>query len=207
MEQRVLVVGDGKHELGDGSEMASLVILLRRLVGDSIRFRPECRQICSFKRRIHARGDRYARKLIAVLIDAQKAGYAAAFIVIDRDGDRSRTVSATEAQESELATIPRAIAVAVETYDAWFLADHSALCHELQVSIDMSPAPETLKSPKAVIEELCNDHHYVNSTRQLYSRLAERIDFDRLRERCPLGFAVFADRVREAGQRLRTTGK
>ena len=53
---RVLIVAEGKHELGQECEDGALVILVRRLV--SRRIQVECEKVRSAKVRVHRRPDK-----------------------------------------------------------------------------------------------------------------------------------------------------
>lgn len=202
MDRRVLIVSEGKHELATDPSESSLAEFVRRLVPDPVTVRAECRDIRQFTRRIHGRGDRYARKFIAILDEAQKLGFNAAVIVVDCDRDRTRIGSATTAQQSDHVGLPRAVAVAIETYDAWFLGDHVALSDVLNATIDMQPLPENLTDPKSQIQKLRDEHVFDGSLSRLYFLLAVCCRIEHVVERCPGGFAVFVQRVREMGQSL-----
>jgi hypothetical protein len=205
MERRILVVAEGEHELADFSENGSLIILLRRILAD-FSFRAECRPIKSFNRRVHvrddrrARGDRHARKLIAILDEAEKGRFDAVCILFDRDGDKSRELAATTAQETNYVAIPRAVGVAVESYDAWYLADELALTTELKVNVDRQSDPEVEKSPKDKVRRLLQAHNYPVSQREFYSAIAASISLQLLINRCPAGFAVFHERVKSISE-------
>ena len=210
MERRILVVAEGEHELADFSENGSLIILLRRIL-ENVSFRAECRPIKSFTRRIHVRderraqGDRHARKLIAILDEAKKGRFDAVCILFDRDGDKSREVAATTAQETSYVALPRAVGVAVESYDAWYLADELALATELKGNVDRQSDPEDERSPKENVRRLLEAHNYSASQREFYSAIAASINLQLLINRCPAGFGVFHDRVKSIGKQLSRT--
>ncbi|MEZ5944453.1 MAG: hypothetical protein R3C18_23945 [Planctomycetaceae bacterium] len=191
---RVLVVGEGPHELGDGRETSSLVSLLQRLLPQRS-IEATCCAIKSFKQRVHGRGDRHVKKLLWILNDAAKSDYEAVVLLIDRDGDKSRQSAIDIAQVSDFVNIPRAFGVAVESYDAWFLADHAKLAELLDIRIDMISQPEKKSDPKSLLRNYKNQSAYEGTQRQLYFDLAEIVDLELLKQRCPGGFGEFSERV------------
>ncbi len=196
MKYSVLVVAEGDHELSGGHPDAALTTFVRRLLGDGVELQATGLRIREFKRHMHpGKGDRLGRKFIFITQFAEREGYDAAIILIDHDGDDTRLKSATFAQEATVTSFPRAVGIAVRTFDAWFLADHAALSTVLGKSIDMQSNPENHSDPKKICEGLNSTANEELRLRDLYSKVATIADLQILRERCPAGFAVFADRV------------
>ena len=189
-------MGEGPHELGDGCETSSLVALLKRLLPQQS-IEATCCAIKSFKQRVHGKGDRHVKKLLWILNDAAKSNYEAVILLIDRDGDKIREAAIDTAQTSDFVNIRRALGVAVETYDAWFLADHAKLAELLGIRIDMISQPEKQDDPKSLLRDYKNQSTYEGTQRQLYFDLAEVLDLELLRQRCPGGFGEFSKRVAE----------
>ena len=121
----------------------------------------------------------------------------AVVIVIDQDKDRSRHDSARIAQESTVFDIRRAIGVAVQEYDAWFLADNSALSTVLNMLIHPQPDPERHNAPKQACSDLVEAAAVSISLTELYVRLASKLSVDAVIGRCPRGFEPFSARLRE----------
>jgi hypothetical protein len=192
----ILIVAEGDHELSGGHPGGALMTLVRRLLGEAVEFRATGTRIRELSGHVHpGKGDRLGRKFIGIMQKAEREGFDAVVILMDHDGDETRLTSARYAQETIVTSFPRAVGIAVRTFDAWFLADHAALSTVLLKTVDMQPNPEGIRDPKGICESL-NDTVRENwRLRDLYSMVAAVADLQILRERCPIGFAVFAERV------------
>lgn len=89
------------------------------------------------------------------------------------------------------------------TFDAWMLADETALSAVLSRQVPREPDPERVKDAKRVCTALRDEAGTDMSLAELYAALAERIDLDVLVGRCPLGFEPFAGRLRAMAGQLR----
>jgi len=198
---RLLVVSEGEHELGtvDDPECCALCVLVRRLLPSSLELTLETRRIRDFRVRIHGKGSRLFKKLVWVLRQAERENFDAICVLIDQDRANDRRDAINNAQTTPLATIQRAIGLAVQTFDAWFLADQNALGQVLKNQVPRQPDPESQRDPKSQIQELMTTTGFQESQRRLYHMLAGIIDLDKLSHRCPTGFAPFAQRVRQLG--------
>jgi hypothetical protein len=122
VKRTVLIVAEGEHELSGGTADAALPILVRRLLGDGIDLRPTSKRIRELSGHVHAgRGNPLARKFIGIIRFAERQGFDAVVILVDQDDDPSRHNAASVAQETTFTTLPRAIGIAVRSFDAWFL--------------------------------------------------------------------------------------
>ena len=188
---KVLLVSEGKHELA-----GALETLVRRL------FSPREIEIDHDKVSIadvhayHGKGQGYTKRAIRWLLDARKRGYDAIVLVIDEDGQTERVREIAEAQKHEGFEFQRAFGVAIRTFDAWMLADEQALTAVLGCQIQCQPAPESEKDPKQACKDLRDAGEADISQTEMYVRIAERVNLLLLEQRCPRGFAPFADRVR-----------
>lgn len=184
---RVLVVGEGEHE---ACALPELVCRLQRAVEttsfDRIRH----------GRRLHGKGPGLYRKAVGWIRQGQQQGFDAVVFLIDEDGEDDRRRQMDQAQRTELSTLPRACGVAIRTFDAWFLADEQGLSRVLGTEIQRQPEPERERNPKDRCQDLVNRSAAIGSLGELYAKLAESLDLDILAERCPQGFAPFAERVR-----------
>lgn len=120
-------------------------------------------------------------------------------MVIDQDGDADRLPEMSKAQEeaSVTAGIPRALGVAVRTFDAWMLADETALSNTLGYQVQQQRLPEANRDPKASCAQLLEQNRAVElRQREMYSEVAKLADLQLLAIRCPTGFGVFLDRLR-----------
>ncbi len=196
MKRSVLIVAEGEHELMTGESDAALPRLVQRLVQSDVELQSTSRRIREFTGRVHlGRGDRLGRKFIGIIRQAEREGFDSVVVLIDQDSDKTRHQSAAFAQNTTITSIPRAIGIAVRTFDAWFLADHIAMAKSCGATVDPQPDPETHRDPKSACESFVNEAAAPIRLRDLYSAIAEHIDVNLLRKRCPKGFAVFAERV------------
>jgi hypothetical protein len=188
---KVLIVAEGKHESG-----GALKTLVGRVAGKCLE--------CDFDRvqrhDIHAHhgtGQGYYKKAIRWMLEAQKRGYEAIILLVDHDHQPRRRQELNQAQEdTSLARIARAVGVAVETFDAWMLADERALSDVLGTQVPRQQDPETICDPKAVCAELHDSSENQMSLTEMYAALAAIINIDTLEQRCPSGFAPFSCRMR-----------
>ncbi|MDA1230487.1 MAG: hypothetical protein O2856_06920 [Planctomycetota bacterium] len=196
MKRSVLIVAEGEHELSGGTADAALPILVKRLLGDGIDLRPTAKRIRELSGHMHpGRGNPLGRKFIGIIRWAERHEYDAVVILIDQDDDPSRHQSASFAQESAFSLLPRAIGIAVQSLDAWFLADHAALSKVLGTSIQMQPDPERNNDPKSACQGFTTISTEEIRLRDSYSMMAAIADLDLIKKRCPIGFGVFAARV------------
>ena len=194
---RILIVSEGVHELGDDSLDGALVTLSRRLLGQNVIVNRE--RVRSPRVRVHiqpGRGDGYEKRAWGWIRLAEREEYDALILVIDQDGNEERKQQFDRAQDDLRLSLPRALGVAIKMFDAWMLADEQALSKILETRIDPLPNPESEDDPKGKCENLRDEAHSQLSLREMYAAIAERTDVERLKDRCPNGFAPFAQRVR-----------
>lgn len=192
MKRSVLIVAEGEHELSGGTADAALPFLVKRLLGDGFDLRPTSKRIRELSGHMHpGRGNPLGRKFIGIMREAERQGYDAVVILIDQDDDPSRHQSATFAQETTFSVLPRAIGIVVQTFDAWFLADHAAPSEVLGATISMQPNPETNHDPKSTCRNLTSLVSPGCRLRDLYSMIAAIADLEIIKKRCPSGFGPF----------------
>ncbi len=199
---RILIVSEGVHELGDDCLDGALVTLSRRLLGQNVIVNRE--RVRSPRVRQHTqpgRGGRYKKRALGWIRLAEREDYDAIILVIDQDGDEERKQQFDRAQEDRRLSLPRALGVAIKTFDAWMLADEQALSEVLETHIDPLPNPESEGDPKGKCESLRNGARSHLSPRDMYAAIAERTAMEKLEYRCPNGFAPFARRVRALAER------
>jgi hypothetical protein len=198
---RVLVVSEGRHELGrhaDGrqQEPGALENLIRRLGGDQAEFafdKVSSNAIHVF----NGKGAGFFKRAVGWLKEAQKRNVDALILLIDQDGERNRSEQIRSAQECRLLDLPRAVGVAIRTFDAWMLADERALTEVLGCMVSRQPDPETIRDPKGACAGLLANGRNQMAQSEMYARIARRIDIDLLSSRCPMGFGLFARYVRQ----------
>lgn len=193
---RVLLVGEGPHELGDGEGPSALENLVRALLArDDLQF--ERRRMADHRVHTHrGTGAGHFKRAVAWLREAQRSGHDALVLVIDEDGRRATRGDIDLAQATTLFTTPRALGVAIRTFDAWMLADHGALGQALGMPVPPQRDPERISNPKSVCRDLHAGSGNPDSLRVVYAATAVACDPNELESRCPHGFAPFAGRVR-----------
>lgn len=188
---RILVVSEGKHELGPGDGTGALIVLVTRVLGDQIEV--EARNIRATGRRIHGREDKWFKRAVAWILDAEAEGFGALVLLGDRDSDRSRKKPLERAQAYGDSRLPRSIGLAVEKFDAWFLADETALSRVLARPVERQREPERIRDPKQQCQHLVDRQM---SLTDFYRKAAASMDLAILEVRCPEGFAPFLNRLR-----------
>lgn len=193
---KVLIVAEGIHELGRGECPGALEIMIRRLHVGPIECNPQPVKLNTIHAH-HGKSKGYEKKAIRWLLEAQEQGYDALVLLIDEDGRAERLTEINQAQETRLATIRRAMGVAIRTFDAWMLADEQALGRALGQTVQRQKEPEAQPDPKRVCLELLMGGELVITQAEMYAAVAREADCRILEARCPKGFAPFAQRVRE----------
>lgn len=210
---RILVVGEGAHEVPPPAEQeegvsgpaGALAIFVSRLLSgeneyayDRVRRVKELRKKMPGAKRLHGVRGRKGMKRTSLLwmLHAQQTGYDALVLVVDNDQQPDRIKEINEAQDSDHVRISRALGVAIESFDAWILADEVALSWVLDRPVETQPDPESIPYPKPRCKELASDALNAVVLREVYAAVAEHADLNKVKQRCPKGFAPFAQRVR-----------
>ena len=187
---RILVVSEGKHE-----QSGALENLLKRL-GENHHLFEHDRIANTDIPRVH-KGKGYFKKALRWILEAEKKGYDALILLIDEDGIQKRVQEIQQAQaHNSLSLLPRAMGVAVRTFDAWMLADEQALTTVLGDNINRQTNPETIRDPKQVCAQLLEDSQIQISQREMYASVSSKINIEILCDRCKSGFKPFATYVR-----------
>lgn len=187
---RALCVSEGKHE-----RSGALGALVSRLRPTEM----PCDQDDVKRNDIHAhhgQGQGYFKRAIRWLLEARSRGYDALILLIDQDGCPERVTQIEDAQNRQLGVARRALGVAIQTFDAWMLADETALTQTLGTNVERQPQPEKTLTPKQRCAELLETAPNSMPQSEMYARVAKAASLDILCERCPQGFAPFAERVR-----------
>ena len=186
---RVLIVAEGVHE-----REGALPALVQRLNPRITSF--ECRNANDQNlSAIHGSGKGFYGRAYRWLRVAEDEGFDAIILVIDQDGERSRRHQINKAQDGEGFGHPHALGVAIERFNAWMLADEQALSVALGHPVQTQPDPESIKDPKAQCKTLHDNSPSDRALREVYEIVATETRLDTLRQRCPKGFAPFAERV------------
>ena len=209
-ERGVLVLGEGRHELGSeldsplhADKLPALPRLIHRLLSEPRNVSYTC-QAFKTVRAIHGRGRKFAKKTTVAVRRAKQEGFAAIAIVIDRDRrpDRERIGALQEGRTAVDGPSypPCALGVAVETFDAWMIADGTAVGAAGGDSTRSHPSPEEMdgkegtdRHPKDRAVSLFGAGNLGDS----YASAASNVDLELLARHCSRGFKPFADEVRD----------
>jgi hypothetical protein len=164
--------------------------------------------------RAHDRSDSvsgYERKVYLAIIGAAADDCSSVAVVIDRDRTESgvrlkalRSGRSLTEEKGEPLAYKTALGVAIETVEAWLLADEKALNEALSPSppVQGLPAPEgldgapgTANHPKQMFRAFVK--RATKDVAAPYDEVAQRVRIDFLEQRCKEGFAPFAEEVRE----------
>ena len=205
---RIAVFGDGEFELGligrdyrAGESLPALLCLVHRLLGEpkNVAYRS-----LLFRQVLEAhRGLDWYKKAKRAIWQAQREGYHAAVIVVDRDREatQKKNVPLRKARDEMFAAgfPPCATGVAVEAFDAWMIVDGRAVQEAGGDGTNCHGSPEGLdgkegsgRHPKDWAGKLLGGHAGLGAK---YAIIASKVDLELLRECCPKGFAPFAAEV------------
>jgi len=201
----VEVFGEGKTDIGPGEgprrpTKGVVPILLDRLCGEPASLRVKCRPFQFLQGKGLPQKVHFAKR--QAFINRSKA----AVFVIDSDGKLAeKRKDLEEGRSRAFPEFPMALGVAHPCIEAWLLVHAGAIRRGLDLSAtpkvpaepESLPAPcqDAARNPKRVLCELAGA-----GRKDLASAEKDRIanamnDFALLRQRCPLGFAPFADGV------------
>jgi len=207
---RVLVLGDGRHELGADlgqslnlDNLPALPSLIHRLMDCPAHVSYTCEPFRRVKP-VHTRGHKYAKKVRRAIQLARQNGYQALAVVIDRDRqkDADRIVPLQDGRDAMASgSLPAcAVGMAVEAFDSWMIADSKAVTAAAGDPGKTHPKPESLAGkegtgdhPKDVAGVIFGAKAGLGDK---YAVVAENVDLDLLAKACPKGFAPFAEDVR-----------
>ena len=192
---KVLLVAEGKNERGKEDQDGALEILVRRLQ-PSIR---HCDLDRVSRKDIHThrgKGQGFFKRALRWIQQAEKQGYDALILVVDQDKRPASAQELADAQHNNLFPLPRALGVAIRTFDAWILADEQALTKALGYAVQRGPNPEAIRDAKSVCDGLLEQSKMAMSRTKLYADVAREADIGTMETRCPKGFVPFAERVR-----------
>ena len=193
---KILLVSEGPHELGPDHSDGALDRLTRKMLRSDASFTAMKVSDPSVKtHRLRGKGGGTEKRVRMWIRRAQREGFDAIILVIDRDKEPDRIRQMELVQDDENVTFPRALGVAIVRFDAWMLADEQAIGKALGCQIDAQKAPESNRDPKSDLRSLQRQSEFDSGLPQLYALIAQHAKIDQLKHRCPKGFAPFAQRV------------
>ena len=208
---RVVVFGEGRHELGSvlnkdlhEDSLPALPKLVRRLLDCPRGTTYACRSFAGVAP-VHTRGHKFAIKAQQAIRLAKREGYQAAAILIDRDRqpDKKRVVPLRQGRDGMGGGTfpPCAVGQAVEAFDAWMIVDGNAAKAAGGDPEKARPNPESLDGKEGTGRHPKDGAAAVfGSKRGLagkYAVVARQADLGLLQKSCPKGFGPFAAEVRE----------
>jgi hypothetical protein len=148
---------------------------------------------------------RYAQNVLGAVLKAELDGQAAVVVLVDRDRrDNRETIAPLRAGRDAAArdsNIPCVVGQAVESFDAWMVADGKAIGAAGGSSSISHPKPEQLQGkegtgdhPKDLAARIFGGSQGLGAK---YAQVAAVVSIDVLKKACPDGFAPFAKEVEE----------
>ena len=214
-EVLLLVVGDGEFDVGrptqdpipnaDQPALPALPCLVHRLLDSqpNIRFRTEMLRNIRTNQTGGA-GPKWGKKVKAAVLRARQSGAKGVAIVADRDGtgqERLRQMEAARDALDSTAWVPCALGLAIETFDAWMIADAHALREAGAIAAAPHPNPEGLDGREASgrhpKDYAATQFGQQSGLGEKYADIAAALDIAALERACPRGFGAFAREVRQ----------
>ena len=206
---RIVVFGEGKHELGGQLDRAlcsdvlpALPAFVHRVLGCPTDVEYICKRFASVPP-VHGRGNKFRRKVHHVILQAKLMGCHGAIVVIDRDRkpDSQRLVPLKQGRDSlaDGPFPPCAVGTAVEAFDAWMIVDGKAIGLADGDSARSHGAPEKLAGKEGTGEHPKDVAVSILGGAGLgakYAIIALHTDLELLARCCPKGFRPFAADVK-----------
>lgn len=194
---KILLVSEGKHEAGQDGRDGALARIVQRLLQVEIEFtfkKVSDRSVNEIQP-MPGKAAAYEKRLLMWLRYAEKNNYEAIALVIDHDGYDERNDGIEAVQATARFSLPRAMGLAIRTFDAWIIADETAWSQLAEGTANRPQSPEEIKNPKQVCADLRDELEIEGSMSDVYAAVADKADLDRIAERCPKGFAPFKQRI------------
>lgn len=202
---KVFVLGDGADEVGHDwknmlgpDKLPALPRLVHRILGEPSGVEYQCGRFC-FIHHGRGKGDTAAKKVIAAVTIARLKEFHAVVVLVDRDrakpAEKLGPLVAGQKRAGETGGPPCAVGAAVETFDAWMIADADAVDRADGDHEHCARHPEKLagkeytgQHPKDVAEQILGSREGLGAK---YAIIAAHVDMVQLCRTCPEGFAPF----------------
>ena len=117
-----------------------------------------------------------------------------AIVLVDADGDTGRQKLLDEAIEG--IPVKAVVAVAIQEFEAWLVADPNALKSVLRKPLSPPKPPEKLsrREAKELLQQWCEEHAHSRDAAEIRRNLAEECDLDTLAQKCT-AFASFLSKL------------
>ena len=121
-------------------------------------------------------------------------------MLIDRDGDAKRRRDMKKYVSDLSLDPPRVLGIAREEFEAWLVADAETVGNVLQVTLNRTKSPESMKprQAKEILEQWIAKQQQNSPKRQIRKKIALNCDLGVLKQRCKWGFARFAEDLQAA---------
>ena len=198
------VVGEGKADIGRRPTEGVVPILTRKLCGKPQRMLVKRRAYAMLQGKGRWRKVQFAKRQAHY----NKTTDGVVF-VLDSEGDQKKLKGAKKdlekGRDADGLSIPMAVGVAHPCIETWLLADATAIRRglDLHESPEVTEEPESLpapcedrkRNPKTVLARAAGSAKKELSAKQKDKIATAVNDLELLRQRCPAGFAPFADEV------------
>lgn len=206
---RLRFIGEGPDDVGREESAGIAQIFVRRLLEGALGEAPDTSswETGRFIRKHNGAG--YPQKAFLAIKEAHREGFDGVIILVDRDGKTvggDRLAKLREGRQKAAQDVPMraVVGVAIDTIEAWLLADEAAIRHAVGFPVDRQPDPETLDGAKGtprhpkVLLESCVAKAKASGLRsaEIKLKIAERASLEVVEKRCPAGFKRFAEEVR-----------
>jgi len=199
--------GEGKTDIDDKAESdrpstGVLPILVHTLCGEPDRMRVRRRRVA------HLHGKGLWQKVRFARWQARGTSAGAVFVMDSEGGAKLREKVLSELAKGRDApgpNLPTAVGVAHPCIEAWLLADASAIRRALKLEKEPNTPddPESLPAPgkheatdpKIALATACGSSQKDLAASDKWAIASKMDDIPLVRERCPQGFAPFADEV------------
>ena len=194
------VFGEGKTDIGKESAMPRLPdqgvvpILVHRLCDKHAMMRVKTKRYAYLQGKGLWQKVRFAKRQARYNKDTRGAVF-----VLDTEGNDNIIRQLIKGRDHELPSFPLAVGAARPCTESWLLGDLSGLCRALGLghSPELPDDPESLPAPrhnrkhnpKTVLAKLGVDSQIQKDT------IAQRLNLNAARERCPLSFEPFAAEI------------
>jgi hypothetical protein len=206
---KIRFIGEGVSDVGGERCTGIVPVLTRNVLAAKLGRAPAMEHDTAPLPRFHGKG--YAAKAQVAITEAHRQGLDGVAIAVDRDGRRGTERLKLLRQGRDAATakaaMPAAVGVAIETIEAWLLADEPAIGRALRFEKPppCGPDPESLDGkpstddhPKVrLAHHLAMDADRARANQARLEAIAEEADVAEIERRCVKGFKPFAEEVRD----------
>lgn len=202
---RVLLISEGFHEGDpDADKSQALRAIVQRVLPLGTEFTWISVLHLPRGNPFPGQNDGHVKLALKAMWYATKNRFDAVVLITDADRKHERITQFDQAQGSTHFSIPRALGIPVEAFDAWILADQKALSQVLEATVPLPRLPERYtggkgspQHPKQVCKALMRKFGWTRRQREFYEAVCQCADLEVMAKRCPKGFRPFWERLKE----------